>query len=70
MLPPGNLGLLCVQVGGRQDEGRGEVSTGLAKKWDSGAAAEEPIMERVATHRSRDWRSNLQGTVTLRDSSS
>ena len=59
-----------MQVGGRQDEGRGEVSAGLAKKWDSRAAAEEPIMERVATHRSRDWRSNLPGTVTLRDSSS
>ena len=37
-LPPGNLGLPCVQVGHRQDEGRGEVSTGLAKKrgqWSS-----------------------------------
>lgn len=41
-LPPGNLGwecaelkrgLPCMQVGDRKDEGRGVVSTGLAKKW-------------------------------------
>ena len=42
---------------------------GWRRSGDHGAAAEESIIERAATHRSRDWGSNLPGMAALRDSS-
>ena len=51
---------------------RAEVKSALGwrRSGDSGAAAEEPITERLATHRSRDGGSHLPSTAALRGSSS
>ena len=51
---------------------RAEVKSALGwrRSEDSGAAAEEPVTERVAMHRSRDGGSHLPSTAALRGSSS